>query len=547
MDTEVIGNPLIDKNGQLMLDYSIQAGVKKRGLIYTQHNNLLRYNLGLPLSIEAARVFRACLSLVNSSFNYKEKAAAKAKADKQDIEKFEPKSLDQQVSEPGNESAEYEYQNVSLNVTLTRSEVADLTKMRKSRLGSILESISSELSAHHLYVKHSDGSFCRINITSVTAYNAKTGEFSLRFNQDIMPYITDLARNYTSIPLDNVMDLRATETILFYESIMMRHNQAHKPFKLPVKDLLIIFGILRPKNVAIDEAVRHGKRFNPNENVYPDDKDYYVNPDGSFFLDFGQLNRKIKAAVKEIANVTPHKIEFELIKSGRMVTHVEFSVHKKAEIELKAKDIETMSIEELSHSLELKERDRIRLVNIYGEQAVLRSLRHAAKKGASIVNAGGYVRTLLRKRAADLPYFMDCKHEIYAGDKYLSAIIEILFEKIWFQLSPEFRAAARIFMAEYETHEEKIGFVKSLLDYEGSIYQYLIANTKPRFARKICQDYTVEAFYKDFLNANIDRIERLKMLAKGNDEDLEKFNSLVAEEQDRDKAYAEALAKTDTN
>lgn len=124
-------------------------------------------------------------------------------------------------------------------------------------------------------------------------YSDDEGIIKLRFSKDIIPYLNQLSSHFTSYALAEVIQLTSAHAYRLYE-------------------LLIQYREMGKRNIAIEDLRRWldlGKKY-------------------SALYDLKK--RVVDPAVRQINEMTPYQVKYTQTKSGRSVTHLVFSFHKKA-------------------------------------------------------------------------------------------------------------------------------------------------------------------------------------------------------------------------
>ncbi len=130
-------------------------------------------------------------------------------------------------------------------------------------------------------------------------YKRGTGQITITFADDILPYLTDLQRNFTWYHLRHVRHLRSTHSVRLYE-LLMRHFDKDKGIGFRR------FANLEDFRFLMDIAGKY---------------DEYKN----------LRKRVIDPAVKELCTHTNLEVNYESLKRGRRITGLEFSMKQKIE------------------------------------------------------------------------------------------------------------------------------------------------------------------------------------------------------------------------
>ncbi len=161
-----------------------------------------------------------------------------------------------------------------------------------------------ERSGFELTVSGKDGGMDIIGIQPIT--QTETDEHkdyvSITFSPEIMPYITELKKNFTQYSLEDIGNLSSRDAIALYKILMEKHNQAKRATNSQQAATL--------HNPTIEVAFL--RRITESNNKYHN------------FADFNRY--VISKAVKDINKHTNFTITYDKLKSGRYVTRVQFHI-----------------------------------------------------------------------------------------------------------------------------------------------------------------------------------------------------------------------------
>jgi plasmid replication initiation protein len=167
-------------------------------------------------------------------------------------------------------------------------------------------------------------------------YTEGEGEVKLRFNHDIIPYLTELSKCFTSYKLKNVVSMSSSYGVRFYE-------------------LLIQWKHLNEREVSI-EWLRHALVIEKKYGAIKDFKKYVLDP-----------------AIKDINKNSDLWVKWNQKKTGRKVTHIIFKFGfkeekkiKREKQEIKIQGIEKSFIEKNARPGETYEQAALRLKAIRG-------------------------------------------------------------------------------------------------------------------------------------------------------------------------------------
>lgn len=184
---------------------------------------------------------------------------------------------------------------------LPRRDAADVTQRTLARVMQDLR----ESSGFEIELIDEYGQRDTIGIQPITQTEVKEDRdhVSITFSPEIMPYITELKKNFTQYSLEDIGNLSSKNSIAIYKLLMKSYNR---------------YLNLRKRGREANEStnpiidVRELRRVT---NVL----DKYRN-----FTDFNRF--VISKAVKDITQHTSFAITYDKIKSGRYVTQVQFHI-----------------------------------------------------------------------------------------------------------------------------------------------------------------------------------------------------------------------------
>lgn len=136
---------------------------------------------------------------------------------------------------------------------------------------------------------------------------------TIRLNPDIVPYISDLKRNFTNYPISDIIDFKSRHTIIIYRWLLMNYNQfknyqntgkrnakALESYKNPEVDI----ELLRKMTDTTDEYSRSN--------------------------DF--VRRVLDKAVNEINEKTRYEVHYDKIRNNRKLVRIQFHMHEPIDI-----------------------------------------------------------------------------------------------------------------------------------------------------------------------------------------------------------------------
>jgi plasmid replication initiation protein len=162
---------------------------------------------------------------------------------------------------------------------------------------------------------------------SEQSYCDGLGSLKIVFAQAMKPYITRLEQEFTSYRIQQIGDLSSVYAVRFYEFLAQFKNTGVRTFEIErLRDMLGL----------IDE-----------------------------YKLFGHLKVKvIDIAVEQINEHTDLKVKYETRKTGRRITHLDFSIKEKSAIVSKRPKLDKAYIDAHALTGETYEQARIRLANL---------------------------------------------------------------------------------------------------------------------------------------------------------------------------------------
>lgn len=184
------------------------------------------------------------------------------------------------------------------NFLITANTLADLTGIKAGDNYQELKKAAKELSRMVITVQNTPDNFkidpwdeMDINVTSSCRYYKNEGKISLRFSEEILPYISNLKTRFTQYQAQYVMPMRSSYGIRLYELCLQWLGDERE---FSVGEFKRLFGL---------------------EKKYPR---------------LEQLKRRvIQPALDDINTYSDIRVEFGQRKAGRRVTHLQFMIVKK--------------------------------------------------------------------------------------------------------------------------------------------------------------------------------------------------------------------------
>ncbi|MFR0595127.1 replication initiation protein [Limosilactobacillus mucosae] len=210
----------------------------------------------------------------------------------------------------------YDSQSNSNEVEIDKELVYDFLDIRGGSRSKRLEKALFDLHQHAVFTlthKEDDGTETTMTISPIssTSYNSAGSKIKLRFDRDLLPYISMLQTNFTQYRLSDIAELGSKYAIVLYKLLTMSYNQHNYYLRHPDKGKTPdqIDAMANPR-FTLTEL----KHITGTENRYPR------------FNSFDQS--VIKPAVKEICDKTDYSISYDKHKTGRRVTGIIFHVKK---------------------------------------------------------------------------------------------------------------------------------------------------------------------------------------------------------------------------
>lgn len=148
---------------------------------------------------------------------------------------------------------------------------------------------------------------------STIQWSSVSDNLTIRLNPDIVPYISDLKRNFTNYPIADIIDFKSRHTIVIYRWLLMNYNQfknyqntgkrnakALESYKNPEVDI----ELLRKMTDTTDEYSRSN--------------------------DF--VRRVLDKAVDEINEKTRYEVHYDKIRNNRKLVRIQFHMSEPIDI-----------------------------------------------------------------------------------------------------------------------------------------------------------------------------------------------------------------------
>lgn len=144
-------------------------------------------------------------------------------------------------------------------------------------------------------------------------WKSYSDEVKIRFDVEIMPYLTELKTNFTQFALTDIQGLNSKHSIIIYKWINMNYNQFEYYKKNGNRDGQQLYKLCNPV-IEVDEL-----RWLTNT------QKEYVGRFTNFEL------YVIKKPIKEINKYTRFNVTYDKIREGRKITKIQFHISLKGE------------------------------------------------------------------------------------------------------------------------------------------------------------------------------------------------------------------------
>lgn len=210
----------------------------------------------------------------------------------------------------------YDSKSDSNEVEIDKELVYDFLDIKGGSRSKRLEKALIDLHQHAVFTlthKEDDGTETTMTISPIssTSYNSAGSKIKLRFDRDLLPYISMLQTNFTQYRLSDIAELGSKYAIVLYKLLTMSYNQYGYYRKHPDKGKTPtqIDAMANPHF-----TLAQLKHITGTENRYPR------------FNSFDQS--VIKPAIKEICDKTDYAIAYDKHKTGRRVTGIVFHIKR---------------------------------------------------------------------------------------------------------------------------------------------------------------------------------------------------------------------------
>lgn len=166
---------------------------------------------------------------------------------------------------------------------------------------SLLKEAIKTLADKSIWITRNDGVETLLRFIEKPELNKAQGTIKLRIDEDMKPYLLQLKKNYTSFELLYTLRFRHKASPRLYELLKAHHFDNLKPYVyvVSIDDLRVILN-------ADTDSYKQYKYFN---------------------------SRVLAPALKEINEQTDLNITYRTRKSGKAITHAEFTIEQKTPAE----------------------------------------------------------------------------------------------------------------------------------------------------------------------------------------------------------------------
>lgn len=196
------------------------------------------------------------------------------------------------------------------NVQINKKLIFDILNQQGNSKNSRLRKALKEL--QHNAVFHlidTTGNEILISPISKIEWNEHDSYINIVFSPEILPYITFLKENFTQYKLENIAKFRSKHSITLYKLLSMYYNQYN----------------------YYDNSNRTTKQLDHYKNPTISLKELrYMTNTSHQYTTFSQFRINVlDKAVQEINQQTELSVNYDNIRSGRTITHIQFHISKK--------------------------------------------------------------------------------------------------------------------------------------------------------------------------------------------------------------------------
>lgn len=175
------------------------------------------------------------------------------------------------------------------------SQYAKLINTDVSRAYHVLIDSVDRLYERSIYLTNGDGDNVekdKFRWIQQVKYNQGNGELMIRFSTPILPYIQQLSERFTTYQLEDIAAMTSSHAIRLYELLAQYKDIGKRRFEV----------------VSLRNLMDLGEKYS----AHKDFKKWVID-----------------ASVLQINKQTPLKVTYSQIKSGRKITHIDFSIFNK--------------------------------------------------------------------------------------------------------------------------------------------------------------------------------------------------------------------------
>lgn len=196
-------------------------------------------------------------------------------------------------------------------------------------------------------------------------WNDYDDEVFMRFNQDIIPYLLDLKRNFTQYLITDIMELTSKYSVIIYKWLSLNYNQ-YETYKENGQRREEQLELLKNPYIDIQELRR-----------MTDTVDDYKR--------FGNFEKRVlEVATDEISKFTHFNVSYKKVKNGRSIVGIKFSIDK---IKSKAPVPYKENSDKAKESIEQKEKEDKEIYdNALKSKYVIALVEHDLIKSVDILN-----------------------------------------------------------------------------------------------------------------------------------------------------------------
>ncbi|MHC3378043.1 replication initiation protein [Ligilactobacillus equi] len=148
-----------------------------------------------------------------------------------------------------------------------------------------------------------------ISPISSSEFTEASDTIMIRFSPEVMPYITELKRNFTQYSLEDIGKLRSSQEIALYKFLMRPYNE---------------YKVRKARNQLTEEHA--AELLNP---IYRIEQLRYIFDAVDKYPRFGDFDRRLLSkSVNSINKNTEFEISYDKIKAGRRISKIQFHINR---------------------------------------------------------------------------------------------------------------------------------------------------------------------------------------------------------------------------